>query len=151
MPSARAGAAPELLLAAAPPAWGVLLRADDDAWPFSNASLPLPPALASVIAACTCMRMHHSYDADPAPITSSRYKQDVVSYSPFHGLGALHLSGGSHNRRTDLFHGVPQHLLDLGSNSRHCSRLQLPELSRIGCRVSVMGIAYNVPARAHCR
>ena len=33
----------------------------------------------------------------------------------------------------DLFHGVPQDLLDLGSDGRHRSRLQLPELPRIGC------------------
>ena len=37
------------------------------------------------------------------------------------------------NKEADLLHGVPQHLLDLGSHSSHCSRLQLPELSRVGC------------------
>ena len=65
MPSARAGAVPELLPAAAPPARGVLL---DDAWPFSRASLPLPPALASAMAACTCMC---SDPSDPADLPSA--------------------------------------------------------------------------------
>ena len=56
MPSARGDGDPAL-------ARGVLPRADEGAWPFSSGPLLLVAALASAIAACTCMHTDPSMSA----------------------------------------------------------------------------------------
>lgn len=129
VPSAKGGAIPELLPAPVPPARGVLLRADDDAWPFSRFSLTLPAALASAIAACTCMckvspPLARHQETMPSVVGPDNA---VVSQEVVRAAARVSETG------TDLLCCMPQDLLNLGSDSSHCSRLQLPEFACIGC------------------
>ena len=128
VPSARGGAAPELLPALVPPARGVLL-CTDDAWPFSSVSLLLPAALASAIATCTCMCKELPPLARHQETMPSVVGPDnaVVSQEVVRAAARVSETG------TDLLCCMPQDLLNLGSDSSHCSRLQLPEFARISC------------------
>ena len=129
VPSASGRAAPELVPAPVPPARGVLLRTDDDAWPFSSVSLPLLAALASAIAACTCMcKLSPPLACHQKTMPSVVGPENaVVSQEVVRAAARVSETG------TDLLCCMPQDLLDLGSDSSHCSRLQLPEFARIGC------------------
>ena len=53
------------------------------------------------------------------------------------------------DRASCLVSGVPQHLLNLGPDSSHGARLQLPHSAGVGCRVCVLGVACYISARQH--